>query len=338
MKNIQLVIWDLDDTVWKGTLHYNDDLVLKKGVKEALKEITKQGKVNAICSRNDEKDALPLLKKFDIDKYFKIKKINWNPKSQSIREIIEQTGIEEERALFIDDDAFQRAEVEYFLPDLNVAFFEDPLDVLTFEGVLVKKTKEDKNRVSILKAGRERKSAEDRSKDFKQFLKQCNLVMTIRSAEEGDLPRVSQLLNRTNELNTRKSRRSLEEIKEIYKQDSKKILVSELKDSFGEYGVVAEAIVDAKKTWNIIDLAVSCRTMGRGLGSALLVHILNLAKEAKSDKVSGKVKRSKDNWRIHPLYEKRGFVKSKEEGDEIFYDFHIQKQEIPPYPKWLAIN
>mgnify|MGYP001569789900 CR=1 FL=1 len=42
MPQIKLVVWDLDNTLWDGSVYYTDknNIKLKPGTKEALKELT----------------------------------------------------------------------------------------------------------------------------------------------------------------------------------------------------------------------------------------------------------------------------------------------------------
>ena len=49
-----MVIWDLDDTLWHGSVYYKDKEVvkLKDGSKEVLKELNKRGIKNVVCSKN----------------------------------------------------------------------------------------------------------------------------------------------------------------------------------------------------------------------------------------------------------------------------------------------
>ena len=117
------------------------------------------------------------------------------------------------------------------------------------------------------------------------------------------------------------------------------VLVVELKDKFGEYGLIAESIVVRKEYgWFIRDLTVSCRTMGRGIGSALLIAILDYARQNNVKKVVGMLTETESNWRIRPLYEKRGFEKASVEGNKVFYEFDLNSKKIPEYPDWTKVS
>ena len=49
---IKLVIWDLDDTLWKGTIS-EEDVVIPAMHRQLLQRLTDIGVVNSICSKND---------------------------------------------------------------------------------------------------------------------------------------------------------------------------------------------------------------------------------------------------------------------------------------------
>ncbi len=343
MKRIKLVVWDGDNTLWDGTVFYKDkeNVRIKPGTKEALKELDKRGIKSTICSKNYYEDVDNILKKFEIEKYFQHPQIGWGLKSDAIRKIAGLFNAPFDEILFVDDDPFQRAEVKSQIPEINIFDATDPLDVLGLESVIpLNATEEDKKRVQLLKEQRSREQAEKSHEgDFKEFLMQCDMVMTVRPIEEGDWPRVTQLLNRTNELNATTNRYSLEQLKESFQKNHDVVMVVELRDKFGDYGLIAETIIEQKDYgWFIRDLTVSCRTMGRGIGSALVIAILNYAKENSVNKVVGKLVETESNWRIKPLYENRGFRKASTEGKSTFYEFELGKDDMPDYPPWIKVN
>lgn len=342
-KKIKLVIWDADETLWEGSVYYTDreTIKIKPGTQAALKELDKRGITNTLCSKNNYEDVEGMLKKFQIDKYFKEPQIGWGLKSEAIKKLADIFKVSFDEILFIDDDPFQRAEVLSQIPDLLAIELTDPIDILDINGIKPgKETEEDKKRIQILKEDRNRQKAESVHKgDYHSFLKQCNIKMTVRGIKEDDWLRVVQLLNRTNELNATGNRYALEELKKSYETNKDKIFVVELQDKFGDYGLIAETIIDTKEPgiWFIRDLTVSCRTMGRGIGSTLLLIILNLAQKSGMEKVRGYVKPSESNWRMQPLFEKRGFKKISENGTIKNYEFDF-KNEILSYPGWLDVK
>lgn len=54
---IKLVIWDLDETLWNGTLS-EGEVVLPKDNKNLILRLTDLGIVNSICSKKRKKQEL----------------------------------------------------------------------------------------------------------------------------------------------------------------------------------------------------------------------------------------------------------------------------------------
>ena len=338
-----MVVWDGDNTLWDGTVFYKDkdNVKIKPGTKEALKELGKRGIKSTLCSKNYHEDVENILKKFEIEKYFEYPEVGWGLKSEAIKKLAKEFNVSYDEMLFVDDDPFQRAEVKSQIPDIHIFEAADPLDVLGLEEVMpLNATEEDKKRVRLLKEQRNREEAEKSHKgDFKDFLVQCGMEMTLRPVEEEDWPRICQLLNRTNELNATSNRYTLEQLKDSFEKNHDIVMAVELTDKFGDYGLIAETILEQKDYgWFIRDLTVSCRTMGRGIGSALVVAIIHYAKENSVKKVVGRLVETESNWRIKPLYEKRGFKKISSDEKSTFYEFDLEKQSVPEFPQWIKVN
>ena len=92
MPKVKLVVWDLDNTLWNGTVYYTDkdSIKLKPGTEAALKELSKRKIINSICSKNYYEDVEQMLEKFEIKKYFDGSEINWGLKSDNIRKLIQK--------------------------------------------------------------------------------------------------------------------------------------------------------------------------------------------------------------------------------------------------------
>lgn len=343
MKRIKVVVWDGDNTLWDGTAFYKDkeNIKIKPGTKEALKELDKRGIKSTICSKNYYDDVESVLKRFEIERYFQHPQIGWGLKSDAIKKLAAIFNASYDEMVFVDDDPFQRAEVASQMEGLKIIPLDDPIDILCLDGIMpLNATDEDKKRVQLLKEQRNREEAEKSFKgDYKEFLGQCDMVMTVRAVEEEDWPRVCQLLNRTNELNATANRYTIVQLKESYEKNNDIVMVVELRDRFGDYGLIAETILENKDYgWFIRDLAVSCRTMGRGIGSALVVAVLNYAKGNGIKKVVGRLVETESNWRIKPLYENRGFRKVSANENTAYYEFDLERDKMPEYPPWIKVS
>ena len=69
MEKIKLVIWDLDETFWKGTISDGEVEPIPENI-EIVKKLTDRGIVNSICSKNDHEVAKNELIKEGVWDYF----------------------------------------------------------------------------------------------------------------------------------------------------------------------------------------------------------------------------------------------------------------------------
>src|SRR2546429_24668 len=87
---VKCLVWDLDGTVWNGTLAEGDHVELKPGVADVITLLDRRGILQSIASRNDHDQALPLLEKFGIAEYFVATQIEWCRKADSVARIADR--------------------------------------------------------------------------------------------------------------------------------------------------------------------------------------------------------------------------------------------------------
>src|SRR6185503_19700268 len=115
---IKCVIWDLDNTLWDGVLLQDESVSLRQGVAEIIKALDNRGILQSIASKNDPQKALEKLEQFGLREYFLFPQISWNSKVFSIESIARLINIGIDSLAFIDDQPFERAEVEFSLPQV----------------------------------------------------------------------------------------------------------------------------------------------------------------------------------------------------------------------------
>ena len=297
---MKIVIWDADNTLWEGEIVYGN-VKLRAEIKEVLKQIGKLGIIQAICSKNDIVPLKKTLEELELDKFFSEVHANWQPKHITINKILETHQINPLEALFIDDDVVNRAEVEY-LVGCHVDYFGDLYKIFKYL---------DTPRLVLMSEQRNRETAEKNWKgEYKDFINSINMEVTFCKATEENIPRIVNLANRTNELNATRHRYSEQEIRDRFTNEEYNIYVVFMKDRFGDYGLIAETIIHVfPEHWEIEDICVSCRTMGRGIGGELLALIKQQAKEYKIPKVVGFIIPNEDNHRMPKLFNGAGFKK-----------------------------
>src|SRR4051812_46173169 len=117
---VRLVIWDLDETFWKGTLTEGGIAYLQK-THDIVVELAQRGIMNSICSKNDFEVVKTILQDKGIWDYFVFPSINWQPKGQRISRLIEAAQLRAATVLFIDDNPMNLNEAKHVVPDLQIA-------------------------------------------------------------------------------------------------------------------------------------------------------------------------------------------------------------------------
>ena len=110
---VKCVVWDLDNTLWRGTLIEDgfENLTLNADAVAAIKELDQRGILHSVASKNNPDEALDALNRFGLSEYFLAPQIGWGPKSAGVTEIARRLNINKNTFVFIDDQAFERAEV-----------------------------------------------------------------------------------------------------------------------------------------------------------------------------------------------------------------------------------
>ena len=112
-QKIKCVVWDLDNTIWNGVLIEDSNVTLRSGIKDIMDVLDQRGILQSIASKNDHDLAMSKLRELGLHEYFLYPQINWGPKSVSAKEIAKLINIGIDTLAFIDDQAFERDEVNF---------------------------------------------------------------------------------------------------------------------------------------------------------------------------------------------------------------------------------
>lgn len=257
---IKLIIWDLDDTFWSGTLSEGPITPIIENM-ELIPMLTERGIVNMVCSKNDEIPAEKELAKLGLDVFFVFNSINWLPKGQRIAERIKQMGLRPMNCLFIDDNIQNLEEAKYCADGLMTAL---PTEIRAL--------KEHFESMSVTDAGHKRlkqyKVLETKAKaaaefsDNTEFLFSSNIQVDICYDCLPELDRLSELVLRTNQLNFTKRRDTKDEIEFLINDPDCTTGYVKVHDKFGDYGITGFFAV---KNNRCIHFLFSCRTIGQGI-------------------------------------------------------------------------
>lgn len=337
-KSIKCVVWDLDNTLWEGVLLEGDRVFLRDNVVTIIKTLDNRGILQSIASKNDHTRAMQKLQEFDLHEYFLYPQINWNSKVDSIQNIVQSINIGLDTIAFIDDLPFERDEVGFSLPEVHCIDAADLDHVLDMDEMNPQFITEDsaKRRLMYL-TDMNRKKVEVEFKGPKEsFLASLDMDLTIFPVKEDDLKRAQELTERTNQLNTTGYTYSYDELNHILQSDQHALLMARLEDKYGTYGHIGLALVECKtEMWTIKLLLMSCRVMSRGVGSIMLSHIMNMAKQKKV-RLQAEFIPNDLNRMMNITYRFAGFEKIEEVGDLIIFENDLTN--IQAFPEYIKVN
>lgn len=335
MKEIKCVVWDLDHTIWDGILIESDDVKLKPGIVDVLKALDARGILHSIASKNNYDDAMEKLKMFGIDDYFLYPQINWNPKSLALANIQKSLNFGIDTILFIDDQPFEREEVNSVHPEVTCIDASEYLALPDMPRCNPRFITDDSARRRQMYMDDIKRKVEEETFQGPQesFLASLNMSFAIHEALEEDLKRAEELTVRTNQLNATGRTYDYDELNAFRLSDSHKLLVCELTDKYGSYGKIGLALVEMKEEcWHLRLLLMSCRVMARGVGTVFMSYIMQEAKKA-GKKLLADFKTTKRNRQMYISYKFDNFkeVSSDEEGNVLFENDLSIIKPFPPY-------
>lgn len=267
-ERIRLVIWDLDETFWTGTLTEGGVRRNETAV-ETVVSLAKRGIVSAICSKNDLEPVQRLLTEWNLWDYFIFPSVNWEAKGPRIKALVEAVQLRPETILFVDDNPMNLKEAAYFVPGLQVSD-EKIIPGMLQDPLFVGKDDQELTRLAQYKLLQTRHRDQVAAGDgVHDFLRGSGITVEIDHDVEKHIDRAIELVNRTNQLNFIKVRlpEDLEEARTALREHLRNFFVQaglvRVRDNYGDYGFVGFFVQHRGAAFQ--DLAYycfSCRTLG----------------------------------------------------------------------------
>lgn len=290
----KVIVLDCDNTLWQGVVGEDGVQGIKitenyKLFQEFILNKYHSGFLLAIASKNNEenvweafeKNSDMILKK----EHFASAKINWNVKSDNIKDIAKDLNLGLSSFIFLDDSAMECSEVMQACPEvLTIKFPEKAQNIADYCDQLwafdqFRVTDEDRKRNEMVKADVIRNDSEKQSTSPNDFTENLNLSVEICSLQK-DSPkesweRASQLTYRTNQFNLSTIRRTEKEMIELL-NDGYQVWLVKASDRFGQYGWVGVVIFKVNDTELVIDsYMLSCRVLARKVEHAIFSALKN---------------------------------------------------------------
>lgn len=333
------IVVDLDNTLWGGIVGEDGFDGIRLGpqppgnafveFQKYLKALSQRGIILAINSKNNFDDAIQVIREHPSmilkEEDFGCMKINWEDKVSNMKSISEELNIGLDSFVFFDDDPVNREFIKVSMPEVTTPNL--PHDPSLYSEVIqslhdfsvFQVTKEDANRGKMYHQQKQRNESQKDSTSITEFLKTLNLEVNIKKSNSFTIPRISQLIMKTNQFNLTTKRYHEEDIKKFSDGDKMLVGCAQIQDKFGDNGITGVFIVEKinSSEWFLDTFLLSCRVMGREVEKAILYYIINEAKKNKVKKLKAKFIPTSKNKPIENLLPDCKFSK---EGDYWVYN------------------
>ena len=257
---IKLVIWDLDETFWKGTLS-EEHVSIPEENRRLIRRLTDIGIVNSICSKNDFGQVQAELQAQELWDSFVFPSVNWEPKGGRIKQLIENMQLRPVNVLFLDDNHLNREEARYYCPEIMT---EGPEVIPQLLEEALSSTKLDRNhdRLQQYKVLEQKAQEKEQYTSNEAFLFDSHIHVEIAHDCLAHLERLHDLILRSNQLNFTKVRSTEEELRALLEDPEVKSGYVSVTDRFGDYGIVGFYALQENR---LVHFVFSCRTLGMGI-------------------------------------------------------------------------
>ena len=279
-KLVKCLVWDLDNTLWQGTLLEDQEVTVFPWIRDVIIELDSRGILQSIASKNDYDPAWRRLEDAGLAEYFVHPQIGWGRKSDSVAQIASQLNFALDTIAFIDDLPNERAEVSFRASEIRCYPAEQAsslADLPEFSPDVV--TVDARRRREMYQASFRRDAErESYAGPDEEFLRSLELVMAISRAGEEDLSRVEELTLRTSQMNATGVHYPDEVLRGLLDDLDHEVLTVTLADRFGPHGAVGVMLLEYHPAmWHLKLLATSCRVVSFGAGAVILNWLIDQA-------------------------------------------------------------
>lgn len=319
---VKVVAWDLDNTLWKGTLVNNTNVRLNEAALVVIKELDRRGILNTICSKNDGEPAIAKLKELGIEEYFLYPAINWGQKSENLKAIAQRLNLGINSFAFIDDNIREREEIAQALPMVRIFSDTEILDLLSHDEFDVSVTETSKKRRQLYLQESKRDTLKANFNDnYDDFLRSLEMVLTVESINKANKGRCYELLSRSNQLNLSTNRYTEEEYDALISSADKLCYAFRVSDKFGEYGIVGFLSLKINgREAQIIDLVISCRIAKKKIENAIIRSLRDKLISLGVESIFANLVITKKNGPLMDVFEELPFNVKVEDDDHVIYE------------------
>ncbi len=292
----KVIVVDADGTLWGGVAAEDGPYGVRVDgpyaeLQRRLVALHEAGMLVAVVTKNVEADVdavfetrreMPLSRE-----HLVALRASWTPKPEVVRALASELDLGLDSFVFVDDSPVECGAMRVACPEILVVELPDRPDAIprrldaVWELDRPRTTDEDRKRARMYREEAGRTAARGRAASLGDFLASLELVVHIAPLTPADVPRASQLTQRTNQLNTTTRRMTEHDV--AAQPDTWTVRV---RDRFGDYGLVGLLILEARATDLLVPaLLLSCRALGRGVEGRLLAWIGERARERGKERI-----------------------------------------------------
>ncbi|MCK1482271.1 HAD family hydrolase [Bradyrhizobium sp. 193] len=346
----KVLVLDLDHTLWGGVIAEDGIEGIElgdssprgeafKAFQKYLLALSERGVLLAVCSKNDHARAVEVFEKHPEMvlrlEHFAAFKANWDPKSDNLQRIADELHLGLDSFVFADDNPAEIEIVRQFQPLVEgVLLGPDPAEFIGrlqagrhFEPGNV--TEEDLGRTAQYRQERRRTELAASVTDMPAYLASLEMRATIKEFDALDLPRIAQLIARSNQFNLTTARRSEAEIQGLLSRPDYRCFTMRLEDRFGDSGLISVVIAKIEDSVLVLDTCLmSCRVLKRQVEDEIMNEIFRLAELAGCARVRGVYLPTAKNGIVAGIYEAFGFVRTEDSAARKEFELEVGKYQV----------
>lgn len=351
----KVIVLDCDNTLWDGIIADDGVAGLNcsdafpgsayRSFQRAVQRLRHDGVMLGISSKNDPDNVVQAFAELDgmvlSDADIAARRVSWDPKPAQLADLVAELNVGLDSAVFVDDSDYEVGAMRTQLPQVRT--LQVPADVEALPDLLAETgwfrrmvvTDDDRERTArmLAESGRTR-AATTMSHD--EFLASLGLTVRRIDVGPGEVGRVTQLVNKTNQFNLTTIRRSEAEVAALLDDPGASLFAFSVDDRFGEYGIVGVVIARLDIGWHLDTVLMSCRVLGRGVETAMLATVVrSLRAREGAGSIHGTYRRTDRNAMVAELLAEHGF--DPVHADEGGSHFVLPADRAIPVPAHITV-
>jgi FkbH-like protein len=292
------LVLDCDNTLWGGVIGEEGVSGIKLDrysypgnvffeFQKSVLRLHDRGVLIALCSKNNEQDVWDvldghpdcLLKREQLSAW----RVNWNDKATNIRSLAAELNLGVDSFVFVDDNPVECGLVRELLPEVTVLQVPERLycypPLLNRDGLFdtLALSSEDLRRSQMYRNEASRRQEQCKFETLEQYLASLSLSIVVRRVTSGEIARVAQLTQKTNQFNLTTRRYSEAAIAAFSENPDGAVIILHVRDKFGDSGLTGVLIARREDSVGIVDsFLMSCRVLGRNIEKAFVLRAFTL--------------------------------------------------------------